>query len=120
VNEADCKRKLVAEVKALRGGWARRIEDRWAVGVLDLVLKLPDHPVIFAEGKMIDGYKFEPTERQWIEGKRMLAAGIEVVLLGWRDGIMSVSPWVKTADRRQCMNGTDQIQTLREYLNEPR
>jgi hypothetical protein len=119
-NEADYKRELVAEVKALRGGWARRIEDRWAVGVLDLILKLPDHPPIFAEGKMIDGHKFGPTERQWVEGERMQHAGLKVLLLGWREGIMSVSPWVKQADRRKCANGVDFIQTLKEYLNEPR
>jgi hypothetical protein len=120
VNEADCKRKLVAEVKALRFGWARRIEDRWAVGVLDLILKLPGYPPVFAEGKMIDGHKFGPTERQWVEGNRIIAAGLDVVLLGWRDGVMSVSPWVKQADWRQCVNGIDWIQTLKEYLNEPR
>jgi hypothetical protein len=120
VNEADYKRKLVAEVKALRGGWARRVEDRWAVGVLDLILKLPDYPPVFAEGKMIKGYKFGPTERQMEEGRRMLASGLVVLLIGWRDGVMSVSSWVEQADWRQCMSGTDQIRTLKEYLNEPR
>ena len=45
-NEADRKRELVKAVKAL-GGHARRIEDSWAVGVLDLIIKLPWVPFIF-------------------------------------------------------------------------
>ena len=44
-NEADRKRELVKAVKAL-GGHARRIEDSWAVGVLDLIIKLPGVPFI--------------------------------------------------------------------------
>ncbi len=55
MKEADYKRKLVAEVNALRGGYARRIEDRFAVGMLDLIIKLPDVPLVFAEAKLING-----------------------------------------------------------------
>ena len=51
-NEADRKRELVKAVKAL-GGAARRVEDAWAVGVLDLAIKLPGVPFIWAEGKII-------------------------------------------------------------------
>jgi hypothetical protein len=115
MNEADHKRKLVAEIKALRGGWARRVEDRFAVGVLDLILKIPNLPIIFAEGKMIDGHKFGPTRRQLEEGNRILNAGLNVILIGWRDGIIYLSPWQEQADRRQCMSGIDQIETLRDY-----
>ena len=62
MNEADRKRRLVSEVRLL-GGQARRLEDRWAVGLLDLVIKLPDQPFIWAEGKLIDGNLFAPTGR---------------------------------------------------------
>ena len=41
LSEADFKRRLVSEIKML-GGQARRIEDRFAVGVLDLIIKLPE------------------------------------------------------------------------------
>ena len=54
MNEADRKRELVRAVKAI-GGHARRIEDSWAVGVLDMIIKLPGVPVVFAEGKIIKG-----------------------------------------------------------------
>jgi hypothetical protein len=120
MNEADHKRKLVAEVNGLRGGWARRVEDRWAVGVLDLIIKLPTQLIVFAEGKLVDGNVFGPTERQWVEGERIRAAGLDVVLIGWRDGITYVSPWVKQADRRNCISGIDQIRTIKEHLNESR
>lgn len=116
MNEADHKRKLVAEINALRGGYARRIEDRWAVGVLDLILKPPDCPIIFGEGKMIEGHKFGPTERQWIEGNRIIAAGLTVVLIGWKGRTMSVSPWVVQADWRECLTSDNDVSTLLEYL----
>jgi len=120
VDEAARKRKLVAEVNALRGGYARRYEDRWAIGLLDLFLKLPTLPPIWAEAKIIKGNVFEPTGRQHIEGERMIAAGLTVVLIGWRDNIIYVSPWVEKADRRECVAGVDQIRTLTEYVHEPR
>ena len=107
-------------INLLRGGYARRYEDRYAVGLLDLMLKLPDLPPVWAEGKVIDGHQFAPTPRQWVEGNRMIAAGLNIILLGWRAGILYVSPWVEKADKRECISGVDEIRTLREYLNEPR
>jgi hypothetical protein len=119
-SEADHKRKLVAEINALRGGRARRVEDRFAVGVLDLILKPPNLPLVLAEGKLIEGHKFGPTERQWIEGNRWLVAGVGVVLIGWKNGMMSISPWVSQADRRECWTGLDRAETLMEYLRNGR
>lgn len=115
--ESDFKRKLVAEVNALRGGYARRVEDRFAVGVLDLIIKLPEHPLFFAEGKLIDGNMFGPTDRQWVEGEKIKAAGLTALLLGWRLGMMHVSPWTRNADRRKCVSGVDYIKTIREYFD---
>jgi hypothetical protein len=117
MDEAGRKRKLVAEVNALRGGYARRLEDRFAVGLLDLIIKLPELPWLWAEGKIIDGFKFAPTERQWVEGERILSTGAPVVLLGWKGSIMYVSPWVRQADLRNCFyGGGDGVTALREYL----
>lgn len=116
MNEADHKRKLVAEVNALRGGYACRIEDRFAVGRLDLIIKLPGHPVFFAEGKKIKGNLFGPTERQFLEGRRLEAADIPALLIGWKDKLMYVSPWTFEADLRQLCAGFSYITTLMEYL----
>jgi len=117
LSEADYKRKLVAEVKAL-GGQARRVEDRFGVGVLDLTIKLPEHPVILAEGKLIHGNLFGPTERQFEEGEKWIKAGVGVVLIGWQFGVMYVSPWIEKADYRHCFTraGLSDAEILREYL----
>ena len=105
MKEADHKRKLVAEVNALRGGYARRVEDRFAVGVLDLIIKLPGQSIIFAEGKVVDGNLFGPSERQFIEGERIMAAGMTAILLGWKSSVLYVSPWIKRANVHDCYGG---------------
>ena len=120
MNEADYKRKLVAEVNALRGAYARRLEDRFAVGVLDLIIKLPERPWVWAEGKLINGNLFAPTERQWVEGERIRATGTPVLLIGWKGRSMSISPWVKQADWRNCLTASNGVSTLMEYLYESR
>ena len=120
MKEADYKRKLVAEVNALRGGYARRYEDRFAVGMLDLLIKLPDLPPVWAEAKLINGNVFCPSQRQFVEGNRMLAAGLNVILIGWKNNLLAISPWIAQADYRTCSTGVDQIAILKGYLNEPR
>ena len=116
-NEADRKRELVKAVKAL-GGQARRIEDSWAVGVLDLIIKLPGVPLVFAEGKIIKGNLFGPTPAQFAEGEKWIKAGVDAVLIGWQDRAMYISPWVKQADKRDCwLSGSgDNAESLLEYL----
>jgi hypothetical protein len=116
VNEADRKRALVTGVNALAGGWARRVEDKWAVGALDLIIKLPHLPIVFAEGKIIGGNVFGPTERQWVEGERIKAAGLCVLLIGWKGLAIYISPWVKLADRRDCDAGFDNVSAIINYL----
>lgn len=101
MNEAQRKRELVAAIKAI-GGHARRIEDSWAVGVLDLIIKLPSYPVFFAEGKIIKGNSFGPTPAQFAEGEKWRKAGVDAVLIGWQDSAMYISPWIKKADKREC------------------
>jgi hypothetical protein len=118
MKESDFKRRLVADVNALPGGYARRVEDRFAVGMLDLIIKLPALPWIFAEGKLVDGNLFMPSERQFVEGERIQRAGGGVVLIGWKSGVMYLSPWIRQADIRTCYRNlhTGDVTTLREYL----
>ena len=116
MNEADRKRELVKAIKAL-GGHARRIEDSWAVGVLDLIIKLPGVPLIFAEGKIIKGNLFGPTPAQFAEGEKWIRAGVDAVLIGWEAKWMHISPWVKQADKRECWRGSiGDAESLLEYL----
>ena len=115
-NEADRKRELVKAVKAL-GGHARRIEDSWAVGVLDLIIKLPYVSLVFAEGKIIKGNLFGPTPAQFAEGEKWIRAGVDAVLIGWQDQMMYVHPWVKQADKREShSSSTNHAESLWDYL----
>ena len=118
LKESDYKRKLVSEINRLPGGRARRIEDRFAVGVLDMILKPPDLPLVLGEGKVIDGFQFAPTQAQFEEGKRWQEAGVECILIGWKARQMFVSPWVEKADCRQCftIQNIPYSQVLLEYL----
>lgn len=117
MNEADRKRALVKDIKTL-GGHARRIEDSWAVGVLDLIIKLPGVPLILAEGKIIKGNLFGPTLAQFAEGEKWIRADVDAVLIGWQDKTMYISPWVKQADKRDCWmtNEENDAEFLLKYL----
>lgn len=105
MREADYKRKLVQQVNALPSGYACRVEDKWRPGVLDMFIKPPNHPAMWAEGKIISGNLFAPTPRQYEEGKRLMAAGVPAFLVGWKSGVMYISSWIIRADIRECYTG---------------
>lgn len=89
--------------------------------MLDLVLKLPDpFPIVWAEGKLIKGNVFAPTDRQYEEGQKIIRSGMLVLLIGWKLKEMYISPWVRWADRLECFSGPPRVSTLVEYLNESR
>ena len=117
-SEAEYKRQLVAEVKEFEGGYARRVEDKYAVGVLDLIIKLPGIPLVLAEGKIVRGNFFWPTLSQFEEGRKWKNAGVECVLLGWRYGRMYISPWKARADYRECdsLENKSFAESLWEFL----
>jgi len=72
--ESWYKRKMVESIKDA-GGYARRFEDQFAVGILDLVFKLPGMPVIFAEAKRFSYQQFSLSPRQWEEARQIIKAG---------------------------------------------
>ena len=117
-SEADYKRELVAEINRLPGGRARRIEDRYATGVLDLIIKLPDQPLVLAEAKLIEGNLFAPTPAQYEEGKRWEAAGVACFLIGWKKGQMFISPWVEKVHVDNCFTSQNcsYVDVLMRYL----
>ena len=118
LSEADYKRRLVAEINQIPGARARRIEDRYATGILDMIIALPGVPMFWAEGKVIKHNLFAPTPIQFQEGMRWIEAGINVVLIGWHHGMIHISPWKATADRRECLGavGVDHVKTLMEFM----
>jgi len=100
-SEADWKRWMVESCKA-HGHYARRIEDQYAVGVLDCIFIVRGHAV-FAEVKRYKGNYFEPTPRQYVEMKRIIDAGGNAVLIGCEPGLVSFSPLTKQAHRADSL-----------------
>jgi hypothetical protein len=76
MNEADVKRAMIKSVKAA-GGYARRIEDQYAVGMVDTILIPKGLPVFMAEVKLIQGEKFSPSPRQFVELEQIKDAANE-------------------------------------------
>ena len=60
--ESKYKSELVDDCHRL-GAYARRHEDRYAIGLLDLAIKFPGHPHLLAEGKLVEHQTFAPTLR---------------------------------------------------------
>ena len=103
VKESALKTRLCADINKIQGAYAVRHEDRYAVGRLDMIIKLPLHPIFFAEAKLIvGGFLFAPSSRQFIEGKRIKAAGLEAILVAWKRLDLYVSEWTEQADIRDC------------------
>lgn len=96
--ESQLKTELVSQCKAM-GWYARRIEDGYGVGILDIIIVPRDYVTIFVEAKVTDGLKFAPTERQYVEGIRVInAQGSAVpILVGWRSEIMYIADWGREA-----------------------
>ena len=118
--ESDLKRELITQCKKL-GWYARRIEDQYAVGVLDVVIVPYSAPTLFVEGKVTDGLKFAPTPRQFIEGVRIIdSSGFAVpVLVGWRQKVMYVTDWATEAFITKSFKqptGCNYAETLKEWL----
>lgn len=84
-DESDIKRSIVKIIRE-EGGYARRIEDKFLVGMPDLVL-IPKHGLVyFAEVKIIRGKaeiecRFGATPRQMEELKRLYGVSEHVVPL---------------------------------------
>jgi hypothetical protein len=119
--EAELKTDLATECRKL-GAYARRLEDRYEIGLLDMTIKFPGHPHLLAEGKLIDHQAFAPTPRQYEEGKRYIAAGGLCALIGWdkKTKVMFIHPWAKTATKADSFppggSYKDHATTLKEWL----
>jgi len=119
--ESTLKAKRVTGCKEL-GAYARRHEDRYAIGLLDLSIKFPGHPHLLVEAKIIDWQTFAPTPRQYEEGKRYEAVGGLCCLIGWTkfDKAMFIHPWAKAALKKDSFppGGSlkDHATTLKDWL----
>ena len=87
MNEADLKRDLVRTL-LLEGGWARRIEDKFAVGTLDMLLVTRSH-VLYADAKMLNNIVTLPASKVQANAiQRFNEVGnpkAKALLIGYRD-----------------------------------
>jgi len=110
MNESDVKREMVKSVKE-SGGYARRIEDQYGVGVYDLILIPLGLPVFLTEVKMIRGPAFGPTPRQYVELENIRHAASHSghaipILIGFRNGVYYFIYFSLTVDPRDCFSVT--------------
>lgn len=110
-SESDVKRAMIESMK-LSGGYGRRIEDQYAVGVFDTLLIPKGLPCFMAEVKVIRGTTFGPTDRQWIELMRVKEAdagnGHSIpILIGWKEGVHYFHPPAKIVNCSDCFYITD-------------
>lgn len=98
--ESKLKAELVADCRK-HGAYARRLEDRYAIGLLDLTIKFPGHPHLLAEGKIVEHQSFGPTQRQFVEGLRYIEAGGVCALLAWDKAskVMFIHEWAEVANK---------------------
>jgi len=110
MNEAGVKRLIVKSMTE-GGGYARRIEDQYAVGTYDMILIPFGLPVFTAEVKMILGDVFGPTPRQAIELARIthVAANngfVIPVMIGWKNGTYYFHKPQNKIHRTDCFSVT--------------
>lgn len=89
LNESHYKAEMVANVRKA-GGYARRFEDKYAVGLPDTMFIPKGYPVFIAEVKLIRASVFRPTSRQYIELRRINDAGgehVHGIMIGVVDGV---------------------------------
>lgn len=89
-SESSVKRMMIQSMKE-NGGYGRRIEDSYGVGIFDTILIPKELPVFLAEVKIIRGNSFGPTERQLVELSRIdkvsgMTGHVIPVMIGWKEG----------------------------------
>jgi len=118
--EADVKRAMVASVREA-GGYARRIEDQFGVGVYDLILIPYGLPVFMTEVKMIRKSTFGPSMRQHVELERIRHVGqpnghVFPLLVGYRNGTYYFSGLELEVKPEDCFSVTTTDMPFHEQL----
>ena len=122
--ESEYKTALVRAIRK-DGHYARRIEDQYSVGFPDLIVVIRGLPPFFCEAKIIRNKTyFEPTERQYIELRRLSIGQTLPCLLGFDGGELYLHPLSKRAIIGQCLKKHDDetvvefFQRYERFINE--
>lgn len=116
--ESKVKTAMVKSVRSA-GGYARRIEDQFGVGILDTILVPRSLPVFFAEVKVVRDNVFGPTDRQWVEMTRVSAAlslHAIPIIIGWKNGVYYFHEAAPSVDIRQCFSVTNAEMNFNDQL----
>lgn len=112
-SESDIKREIVKDMQK-HGGYARRIEDQYAVGTYDMIIIPFGLPVFMAEVKKIAVDTFRPTGRQFVELMRIQSVAqvgepphAIPVVIGWQEGIYYFHHNAETILRQNCFTAND-------------
>lgn len=123
MKESALKTNMVHAVR-MAGGYGRRIEDQYAVGVMDCVFILPACVPCFAEVKIFKGNVFGPTARQLIELQRIQKAGglnVATAVIGWNGTFWIANPQEQiniTNHPAPIWSGLNFVETLGRFLHE--
>jgi hypothetical protein len=92
MRESDVKREIIRDIRK-EGGYARRIEDRFSVGMPDTVLIPMNCPVVWVEVKILTGNILRPAPRQLIELKLLrIPPHSTSFVVGYKEGAYYISP----------------------------
>ena len=120
MSESEVKRRMVKSVQE-KGGYARRIEDQYAVGTFDMIIIPLGLPVFTAEVKMVTGNVFGPTVRQLLELERIRVAAFKSghvipVMIGFKDGNYYFHEPKQSIDCRECFSVTSLDMSFNDQL----
>ena len=117
-SEASIKAEMVKSVRA-NGGYARRIEDQFLVGMPDTILIPRGCPVFFAEVKIVAGQQLAPSPRQYVEMCRIRAVGGMhgiPIMIGWKDHIYYFHETTEKAPLTSCFSVTNGHMSFHDQL----
>lgn len=95
-----------------RNWYARRLEDQFAVGVMDMVVGIPFGPTVAIEAKIVRGQTFGPTPRQLIELQRWEHEGGNELgrvvqrmswIMGFKEGATYLHPMADSVKIEDCV-----------------
>jgi len=120
MNEADVKRKIIRSMKE-NGGYGRRLEDQFAVGLYDLLLIPKGLPVFTAEVKVFKDNLFGPTPRQLVElmDVRDVAANaghVIPLMIGYKNGVFYFHKAAASIHYKNCFSVTTSEMNFHDQL----
>lgn len=120
ISESEVKRRMINSMKE-SGGYGRRIEDQYAVGVFDTILIPHGLPVFMAEVKVIRSTSFGPTERQLLELNRVKKAAADSghvipIMIGFKEGVHYFHEPAELIHIQNCFSVTTSDKSFNDQL----